>query len=124
VTAWDFSNWLAHTKSSTWYDAEIAATSIEHAVGLWLSILIRLVRKVPEACPACGSHRLSPERGHDPKEPDAEYERSVCGKCGWIGEVTLITEVPLSPEPPRSPPERECVIPTVPLKRAGRKFRR
>lgn len=121
VSTWDFNNWLVHTKNSTWYDAEIATSTTDNVIEVWLSILIRHVRKVPEACPACGSHRLSPERGHDPVEPDAEYERPVCSKCGWVGEVTLITEVPLRPEHPGTSPEGSCVIPSAPLKRLGRR---
>jgi hypothetical protein len=121
TSTWDFACWLAHTKSSTWHDAETACTTTEHVIGIWLSILIRHVRKVPEACPACASRRLYPQRAHDPGEPAAEYERPVCDKCGWIGEVTRITEVPVAPERPAGPLRGDCVIPTVPLKRIGRK---
>lgn len=123
-SAWDYDNWLAHTKSSTWYDAETATSATGNAIEIWLSILIRHVRKVPEACPACGSHRLSPECGYDLKEPEVKYERPVCSKCGWTGEESLITEVPIVPEPPRSPREDDCVIPTVPLTRLRRKLSR
>jgi predicted RNA-binding Zn-ribbon protein involved in translation (DUF1610 family) len=121
ISTWDFNNWLAHTKSSTWHDAETGCTTTEHLIGIWLSILIRHVRKVPEACPACGSRRLFPQRARDPNEPAAEYERPACDKCGWIGEAMRITEVPVAPERPSIPPEGDCVIPTVPLKRLGRK---
>ena len=121
ISAWDFDNWLAHTKSSTWHDAETASTTTEHIVGLWLSILIRHVRKVPEACPACGSRRLSPQRAHDPDEPEAEYERPICAKCSWTGEPIRITQVPVAPEAPRPPPDSDCTIPTVPMTGGGRK---
>ncbi|HTE82891.1 MAG TPA: gamma-glutamylcyclotransferase, partial [Reyranella sp.] len=121
TSTWDFDCWLAHTKSSTWHDAETACTTTEHVIGIWLSILIRHVRKVPEACPACGSRRLFPQRAFDPKEPSAEYERPVCDKCGWIGEATRITDVPMPPEPTRTPPEGDCVIPAVPLRRFRQK---
>lgn len=122
VSAWDFDCWLAHTKSSNWYDAETATTTTDHVVEAWISVLIRHVRKVPESCPACGSSRLFPQRAHDPEEPEAEYERAVCDKCGWIGEATRITEVPMAPARPSAPPEGECSISTVPLTRAGRKL--
>jgi hypothetical protein len=32
--AWRFSNWLTHAKASTWYDAEAATSTVEHALGL------------------------------------------------------------------------------------------
>lgn len=61
--AWDFDNWLAHSKSSTWSDAEAAVEATGQAVGLILSRLIRHLRGAPDACPACGSHRLTADRG-------------------------------------------------------------
>src|SRR5438445_309658 len=64
VEAWTISNWLTHAKTSTWYDAEAATSTVEHALGLVTSLGVRHVREVPEACPGCGSTRLSPERGH------------------------------------------------------------
>src|SRR6186997_2971862 len=50
--AWRFSNWLTHAKGSTWHDAEAALTTVEHALSLAASLVIRHVRGVPEACPA------------------------------------------------------------------------
>ena len=113
--AWDFDNWLAHSKSSTWFDAEAANTTTEHAVGLTMSWVIRHIRGVPEACPSCGSHRLTPERATDPDEPEVQWERPTCSKCGWRGIPARISEVPEPPESDRDPPEGECIIPTVPL---------
>ncbi len=81
--AWRFSNWLTHAKASTWYDAEAATTTVEHALGLATSLVVRHLRAVPEACPACGSSRLSPQRGLHPSEADVECERPICDKCGW-----------------------------------------
>jgi hypothetical protein len=66
-SAWAFSNWLTHTKSSKWHDAEAAASTTEHAVALCISAAIQHIRGVPDACPACGSHGLSPERAWDPE---------------------------------------------------------
>ncbi len=71
-SAWDFTNWLTHTKRPLWRDAEAAVTNL----------VIRHVRKVPETCPACGSHRLSPERGLHTGIPNAVSERPICDKCG------------------------------------------
>ena len=67
--AWTISNWLTHAKSSTWYDAEAATSTVEHALGLVTSLAVRRVREVPEACPSCGSNRLSPERGENTATP-------------------------------------------------------
>src|SRR5260370_18967876 len=114
-SAWDFSNWLAHSKSSKWHDAEAAVSTVEHALGLYASLVIRHVRRVPETCPACGSHRLSPERGFRTDTLDVPWERPVCDRCGWTGQPVQIDEVPELPEPDRDPPEGECIVPTVPL---------
>jgi hypothetical protein len=116
-SAWDFSNWLAHAKRSHWHDAEAATTTVEHTLGLYASLVIRHVRKVPETCPACGSHRLSPERGFNTDAPDDIWERPVCDKCGWTGEPALVTPEPRRPnDNGRAPPEGECIVPTVPLR--------
>jgi hypothetical protein len=118
--AWRFSNWLTHAKASTWYDAEAATSTIEHALGLATSLVIRQVRGVPEACPACGSNRLSPERGVHSSVPDVEWERPSCEKCGWTSEP-----VPILPSPDAyaededdetPPPEGDCILPTVRLR--------
>lgn len=125
--AWRFSNWLTHAKVSTWYDAEAATTTVEHAVGLASSVVIRHLRDVPEACPACGSHRLSPERGFHSEIPDIEWERPTCEKCGWIGEPVPIFANPDAYAPDdeeRQPPDGDCVIPEIPLRELRRPGRR
>ncbi len=117
-SAWDFSNWLTHARRSTLHDTEAAVTSVEHALGLTASLVIRHLRQVPDTCPACGSSRLSPERGIRTDDPDVEWERPVCDKCGWHGNPIRISEVPLSPAPTDgdSRPDSECVIQTVPVR--------
>src|SRR5580700_7942408 len=60
---WVFANWLTHAQSATWHDAEAALTTIEHVLGLAISLVIRHIRSVPEQCPNCGSPHLSPEEG-------------------------------------------------------------
>ena len=116
-SAWSFANWLTHAKGSKWYDAEAAVATTENAIGLCTSSVIRHMRGVPETCPACGSHRLSPERGFRIDLPDIEWERPTCTKCDWTGELVPIHNVPEPPEgTDRTPPEGECVIPTVPLR--------
>ena len=125
--AWRFSNWLTHAKASAWHDAEAAATTVEHALGLATSLVLRHVRGVPHACPACGSTRLSPQRGVNDSVPDIEWERPVCEKCGWTGDPVPILPRPedyATDEDERAPPEGECVLPTVPLRelrKPGRK---
>jgi hypothetical protein len=114
-SAWDFTNWLTHAKGSKWHDAEAAVTTVEHALGLYASLVIRYLRKVPDTCPACGSHRLSPERGTSADTSDVEWERPVCDRCGWAGEPVQVVEVPVPPGADRPPPEGECVIVAMPL---------
>jgi hypothetical protein len=117
--AWRFSNWLTHAKASTWYDAEAATMTVEHALGMAASLVIRHVRAVPEACPACGSNRLSPQRGFHSSAPDIEWERPTCDKCGWLGDPVPILGDPeaYAPDEDDYPqPEGDCVIPSVPFR--------
>jgi hypothetical protein len=120
-SAWEFTNWLTHTKSSNWYDAEAAFSVAENAIGLCISTVIRHVRGVPEGCPACGSQRLSPQRGYNQDFPGVEWERPTCDKCGWAGEPVPIEEV-LEPhvESRSTPLEGGCIIPTSALRQLKR----
>jgi hypothetical protein len=116
-TAWTFANWLTHSKSSKWYDAEAAFATTENAIALCASSVIRYMRGVPETCPACGSHRLSPERGIRTDIPEIEWERPTCNKCDWKGEPVPISDVPKPPErADQRQPIGDCIVPTVPLK--------
>jgi predicted RNA-binding Zn-ribbon protein involved in translation (DUF1610 family) len=119
-SAWRFVNWLTHTKSSHWNDAEAAIAVTENAIALCASAVIRHIRGVPDRCPSCGSQQLSPERGYRSDLPDEEWERPVCDKCGWTGAPVRITLADDKPAERRDPPEGECVIPTVPLRRLRR----
>jgi hypothetical protein len=129
--AWRFSNWLTHAKTSAWHDAEAATTTVEHALGLATSLVLRHVRGVPHACPACGSTRLSPQRGVNDRVLDIEWERPLCEKCGWAGDPVPILPRPedyaADDEPAVSGDDRadECFIPPkVPLRgllKPGRK---
>jgi len=120
-SAWKFTNWLTHAKFSHWHDAEAAIEITQNAIGLCISAVIRFIRGVPDHCPACGSQRLSPERGHRSDDPDTQWERPTCDKCGWVGEP-----VPIEPhgaadqKAASSPPEGDCINPTVPLRRLTR----
>jgi hypothetical protein len=84
--AWVFSNWLTHAQSAAWHDAEAAISTVEHVVGLAVSLVIRHTREVPEQCPECGSPHLSPQEGWREDIPDVAWERPVCGDCGWTGK--------------------------------------
>ena len=132
MESWNFSNWLTHAKVSTWYDAEAAANTVEHALGLAGSLIIRHLRRVPDACPACGSNWLSPERGMHSSLPDVEFERPTCEKCGWVGDPVPILADPQAhadnkvetPPPDKPKPEGACIISTAPLRellKPGRK---
>jgi len=116
TAAWTFSNWLTHTKGSRWHDAEAAVSSTETAVTLCISSVIQHIRGVPSACPACGSHKLTPLRACDPREPDEEWERPSCTKCDWMGEPVKIQKVIREPDD-RSAPEGNCLIPSPPLRK-------
>jgi hypothetical protein len=120
-SAWKFTNWLTHAKTSKWHDAEAGLAATEHAIGLCTTTVVKRLRKVPEECPACGSHRLAPERGSDADAPEDVYERPVCMRCDWAGEPVLVERVPRPPvsenvgEPK---PGGECYVPpTVPLRK-------
>lgn len=115
-SAWAFANWLTHTKSSKWHDAEAAVSVTENGVTLCISAIILHIRGVPDECPACGSHRLSPERGYHQDLPEVEWERPTCDKCGWTGEPIPIMDVPESGDQASKPPEGECIIPRKALR--------
>ena len=66
--------------------AGAAQTTTEHALGLAMSLVIRHIRSVPEACPGCGSPHLSPQEGRHEEMPEVLWERPVCEECGWTGE--------------------------------------
>jgi hypothetical protein len=120
-SAWKFTNWLTHAKSSHWHDAEAAIAATENAIGLCTTSLILYIREVPEQCPACGSQRLSPQREYREDFPDVMWERPTCGKCGWTGEPIPIDDIAQDDDEPRStPPVGECIVPTVPLRQLRR----
>jgi hypothetical protein len=56
-SAWKFANWLTHTKSSNWYDAEAAVALTKSALGISSFAVIRHIRQVPEQCPGSHSRR-------------------------------------------------------------------
>lgn len=68
-SAWTFSNWLTHSKSATWIDADMAHSLVQHASGMATSAILRELRGVPEECPNCGSPHLEPEQGENTAAP-------------------------------------------------------
>lgn len=89
-SAWTFSNWLTHSKSATWTDAEMAHSLIQHAIGMATSLIIRQLRGVPRECPACGSSRLEPEHSENMESAGVLWERPRCADCGWAGRPVPI----------------------------------
>ena len=88
--AWGFSNWLTHAQAATWHDAEAAQTTVEHILGLSMSLLLRYVRDVPEQCPQCSSPRLERQEGVRKDAPEVLWERPVCENCGWEGTPVIV----------------------------------
>lgn len=118
IEAWVFSNWLTHSQSATWHDAETAQVMVEQVLGLAISLVLRHVRSVPEQCPDCGSPHLAPEEGYLERLPEVVWERPVCEDCGWTGKPAPIGERQGDEEPliTREGAEQEgCIIPSVPL---------
>lgn len=89
-SAWTFSNWLTHSKSVTWLDAEMAHSLIQHAIGMAASFIIRELRGVPDECPKCASPHLEPEHGENSAAPGVLWERPRCSDCGWTGRPVPI----------------------------------
>jgi hypothetical protein len=115
-SSWKFVNWLTHAKSSHLRDAEAAVSVTENAMTMAVAVIIQQIRGVPDDCPACGSQRLSPERGVHSSDPETIWERPTCDECGWTGEPVRIAQVPEEPREERPPPEGDCVIPQPPLR--------
>jgi hypothetical protein len=114
-----FANWLTHARVAHFNDAEAAVSSTEFTISLFTTVLIRYVRGVPDRCPACGSQRLSPERGVHSSAPNTLDERPVCGTCGWTGTPVIVGPSPTQPD--RPPPKGECVVMTPPLRNFPRR---
>ena len=90
--AWIYSNWLTHSQSSNWLDAEMGIKAVTHAVEMALSMTIKHLRGVPPECPECQSVNLHPEEGMNTESPDVVFERPICADCGWIGEPVAVGE--------------------------------
>jgi hypothetical protein len=88
-----FANWLTHSKSVVWQDAEMAVAAAEYAIGMATSMVVRDLRGVPGECPKCGSPRLEPEDGQNTEMPNVLWQRPRCTDCGWVGDPVPIAEV-------------------------------
>jgi cation transport regulator ChaC len=91
-SAWTFSNWLTHSKSANWTDADVAHALIQNAIGMATRFILRELRGVPEECPKCGSPHLEPEHGENSAAPGVLWERPRCADCGWAGRPVPILE--------------------------------
>ena len=92
-SAWTFSNWLTHSKSATWMDADMAHSLTQHASGMAASLIVRELRGVPAECPNCGSPHLEPEQGENTATPGVLWERPRCTDCGWTGRPVPILDL-------------------------------
>jgi hypothetical protein len=89
-SAWTFSNWLTHSKSATWIDADLAHSLVQHGIGMATSVILRGLRGVPEECPKCGSPNIVPEQGENTTAPGVLWERPRCTDCEWAGRPVPI----------------------------------
>lgn len=117
-SAWTFSNWLTHSKSATWVDADMAHSLTQHSILMAISLLVRELRGVPVECPKCGSPHLEPEQGENTAAPVVLWERPRCSDCGWTGRPMPILDLEYGqPIISREGEETdECSIMTVPLR--------
>jgi AIG2-like family len=92
-SAWTFCNWLTHSKSATWFDAEMAHSLIQHASGMATGLILRELRGVPEERPNCGSPHLEPEQGENTAAPGILWERPRCADCEWTGRPVPILDL-------------------------------
>ena len=117
-SAWTFSNWLTHSKSVAWVDADIAQSLIQHAIGMATSLILRALRGVPAECPKCSSPCLEPELGENTEVPGVLWERPRCTDCGWAGRPVPILEGGDGQSNITREGEEtdECSIMTVPLR--------
>jgi hypothetical protein len=116
--AWSFANWLTHSKSSTWVDAELATTQLQHAVGMATSVVLRALRDVPEECPECGCPHFKPEQGENSAAPGVLWERPRCCACDWAGLPVpiMVTEGETSLLTHEGDNSDNCGIMAVPLR--------
>ena len=89
----DVFNWLTHSNSATWIDADMAHSLTQHASGMATRLILRELRGVPEECPNCRSPHLDPEQGENNAAPGVLWERPRCADCGWAGRPVPILDL-------------------------------
>lgn len=114
--AWTFVNWLTHATSSNWHDAEAGVAATDSAIALCTNAAMLYIRNVPNECPKCGDHRLTPLRAENPAQPGDLWERPFCAACEWMGEPVQITHDPVPFIRREGRDHDGCVIPTEPLR--------
>lgn len=92
-SAWTFSNWLTHSKSATWLDADMANALVQLACNMAARLIVRGLRGVPEECPNCGLPHLEPEHAENAAVPGVLWERPRCVDCGWTGRPVPILDL-------------------------------
>lgn len=124
VECWTFSNWLTHSKNTSWHDAEMAKTMVEAAISMGVNTIMRYIRHVPDACPKCSSPEFFPESLVSEDAPDVLLERPVCGNCGWAGTPIVIQEIYSDKNGlitrEGGDDSGECLVPDVPLYKLAR----
>lgn len=117
-SAWTFSNWLTHSKSATWIDADMAHSLTQQASVMATSLILRELRGVPVECPKCGSPHIEPEQGENTEVPGVLWERPRCADCGWAGRPVpiLVLENGQSIITREGEESDECSIMSVPLR--------
>lgn len=118
-SAWKYVNWLTHAKHSTWHDAEAAVLASENALSMCVTKAVYHMRGVPEQCPSCGSFILTPLQAVNPENDEELWERPSCTKCRWMGDPKRISD-PWCEPTSGTPPDRECIIADVPLRKLKR----
>lgn len=90
--AWTYVNWLTHSKSGNWIDAEMATTTVSHTLNMAILMVIRYFKGIPDQCPECKSQNFYAEEGMNTELPEVIFERPICSDCGWAGDPIPIGE--------------------------------
>lgn len=121
TSAWTFVNWLTHSTSSNWHDAEVGLQATEMVVSLCTNAATLYIREVPNECPDCGDHHLTPLRAVNPNNENEVWERASCTVCDWMGTPVRIMDDPAPIFTREGEGDNgECIIPTVPLRKLAR----
>ena len=93
-SAWTFSNWLTHSKSATWVDADMAHSLIQHASGMATAINPSGVARSARGMPEAAARRISNlEQGENAAVPGVLWERPRCADCEWTGRPVPLLDL-------------------------------